>query len=68
MMTESSLLSPYSESTHESSEDNLDNDSLDEEGPVADSGVSEAGSQLSEELQPELGQSLTGLQVKFLQL
>ena len=48
-MTEPSL---FSESPQESSEDNMEEESLDEYGPVADSGVSEVGSvrsQLSEE-------------------
>ena len=50
MMTDSSsLFSLYTESNQEDSEDNVENDSLDEYGPVADSGVSEAGSQVSEE-------------------
>ena len=55
---DSTLYPPDSESPQESSEDNLDNDSLDEFGPVAaDSGVSEVGSQLSEEAGAEVGGS-----------
>ena len=43
---DSTLYPPDTDSPQESSEDNLDNDSLDEFGPVAaDSGVSEVGSQ-----------------------
>ena len=49
MTDSSSLFSPDIENNREDSEDNLESDSLDEDGPVADSGVSEAGSQVSEE-------------------
>ena len=48
---DSTPISPFTESPQESSEDNLENDSLDEFGPAAaDSGVSEVGSQMSEEV------------------
>ena len=49
MTDSSSLFSPDIENNREDSEDNVESDSLDEDGPVADSGVSEAGSQVSEE-------------------
>ena len=48
---DSTLAPPYTDSPQESSEDNLESDSLEEfSGPLAaDSGVSEVGSQMSEE-------------------
>ena len=53
---DSTRTSPFTDSPQESSEDNLENDSLDEFGPVAggDSGVSEVGSQMSEEVGSEV--------------
>ena len=54
-MMDSTLFPPDTDSPQEYSEDNLENDSLDEFGPAAaDSGVSEVGSQVSDEAGAEL--------------
>ena len=51
-MAEFSIFSPYEDRSKDSSEENLD-DSLDDGGTVPDSGVSEAGSQMSEDVPSE---------------
>ena len=58
-MTDSSLFSPDTETNQESEEDNVDSDSLDDYGPVPDSGVSELGSQVSEDPQNEVPSTIS---------
>ena len=66
---DSTLISSFTDSPQESSEDNLEDDSLEEFEPAvgADSGVSEVGSEMSGEAGPEVATVSVSEEIKKFQ-